>query len=272
MSGRTRARGNPSEGSSSATTWPATSFLFVVNELPINDDTGQGGTIPRYDEHGRWLPPIYRAGFLPQVPGYIFRWRDGLITWAEGYQYYNGYGWGPRNVQLTPYRTTSMFWCNNHTQFLTADGDVSTRDIATSDWPLNRWYPLTFDHIGTLSRVGHAFEHSDLAGTGANWIGPLGLASHNPRRGPQATGLAGNLSTVLGLIAFSCQANDLYDVLVNDRAWRHNGEWRGHNRGDGREEGRGIVVHTYYDPANEEGGSTSGTLYPLEWNRGPFLR
>jgi hypothetical protein len=33
-----------------------------------------------------------------------------------------------------------------------------------------------------------------------------------------------------------------------------------------------MVVSTYLDPENIEGGSTNGTLMPLEWERGPLLR
>jgi len=278
MSGKGKSRGKTSHGSASTaaqptTTWPSISFLFSVNELPINDEPDQGGLVPRVDDNGRLLPPLYSNGFWPQVPGHMFRWKDGVITRAEGYQWYNGDGWAPGNIPLTLYRATSMFWCNEWTQFLTADGDVSTRDIATSLFPNNRWYPLTFDHDGALSRVDSAYEHQHFAGTGDNWIGPLGLRSHsnNNRHVPQSTGLAGNLSTVIGLIAFSCRADELVTVLLNDRAWRRN-EWRGHNREHGREEGRGIVVHTFLDPENTEGGSTNETLYPLEWQGGPLLR
>ena len=207
------------------------SFLFVVNELPVNEDM-----FPRADENGRWLPPMSRAGFSPQIPGTMFRWREGSITSASanGYQWYNGNGWVQGNIPLTLYRTTSMFWCNEWTQFLTTDGDVSTRDMGSSPIPQNRWYPLTFDHDGTLSRVGEAFEDQYLAGTGARWMGQLGLSSHDPHDAPQSTGLAGNLATVIGLVAFSCRAANLDAVLLNDRAWRHY-DWRGHNREHGRE-------------------------------------
>lgn len=233
-----KSRSKPSHGSSSksaqpTTTWPPTTFLFAVNELPLNEDPDQGGVAPRVNENGRWVPPTLSAGFWPPIPGRMFRWTDGSITPANDYQWYNGNGWGPGNIQLTHYRTTSMFWCNEWTQFLIADGDVSTRDIATSLFPDNRWYPLTFDHDGTLSRVGTSYEHQHLAGSGANWIGPLGLSAHNNRHAHQSTGLAGNLATVIGLIAFSCQANELGTVLLTDRAWRHY-DWMGHNRAHGR--------------------------------------
>lgn len=263
--------GQPEEAHArSATTWPPTSFLFVVNELPVNEDPYEGGAIPRPDEYGRWLPPTSRAGFSPQIPGRMFRWSDASIASANGCQWYNGNGWGPGNIPLTPYRTTSMFWCNEWTQFLTADGDVSTRDMGSSPIPLHRWYPLTFDHDGTLSRVGEAFEGQYLAGTGAHWMRQLGLSSHDPHHAHQSTGLAGNLPTVIGLVAFSCRAANLDAVLLNDRAWRHY-DWRGHNRAHGRDEGRGIVVNTYLDPDNLQG-SSNDTLYPLEYSGGAILR
>ena len=127
-----------------------------------------------------------------------------------------------------------MFWSNEWTQFLVADGDVSRRDIDTSPVPYNRWYPVTFDYDGTLSRVDISLEHQYLAGSNATWAAQLGLTAHNNRHAHQSTGLAGNLATVIGLVAFSCHANELSTVLLQDRAWRHY-DWRGHDRAHGRE-------------------------------------
>lgn len=232
MRSRKILHSSSSKQTQSATTQPSTSFLFVVNELPINDEPIQGGVAPRMNENGRWLPPMYSAGFRPQIPGRMFRWTNGHITPADGYQSYNGRGWGP-DTELSYYRTTTVFWCNQWTQFLTADGDVSTRNMATAAAPNNRWFPLTFNHEGALSQVNAAVEEQYLAGTDAGWISALGLTSHNNHHAPQSAGLAGNLPTVIALIAFSCQAHELNDVLLHDRAWRRH-DWRGHNRAHGR--------------------------------------
>lgn len=58
-----------------------TSFLFLVNELPTND------AVEKQYFQGHWLPPIQARGFLPQQAGYVYRWKNGAISYAAGYQW-----------------------------------------------------------------------------------------------------------------------------------------------------------------------------------------
>lgn len=67
--------------------WPPQSFLFVVNGLMLNEDYNDGGVMPRMDEEGRWLPPIYQAGFGRQNRGTIYRWNGGKVSTATGYMW-----------------------------------------------------------------------------------------------------------------------------------------------------------------------------------------
>jgi len=62
------------------------SFIFIVNELPTNDDPNNGGPLPRLDQHNRWLPPDVAGGYHPQRPGRIYRWRDGIVEEATEYR------------------------------------------------------------------------------------------------------------------------------------------------------------------------------------------
>jgi len=213
--------------------WP-TSFLFCVNELVINDEPTSGGVPPRVNANGRWLPPLESRGYYPPRPGVVFRWTEGEITVADGYQWYNGGCWSP-NGYATPHRATTIFYCNRFTQMLTANGDASLRNFETSNHPDNRWWPLTFLHDRALSRVTESGDEQDLAGTGGAWIHQLGLENNRneDRRAPVSTGLAGNLATIIGLIALSCQEGQLQTILqagVWDRF-----RWRGHNLPHGRE-------------------------------------
>ncbi|KAH8592835.1 hypothetical protein B0O99DRAFT_689384 [Bisporella sp. PMI_857] len=248
--------------------WPQTSFLFVVNELPINEDSG---VTPRYDENGRWLPPLLSNAFAPQIPGRVYRWTDGAITRADGYEWFQGEGWTPQRLRLDSYRTTAMFYCNPWTQHLMAECDPSREDMITADHPNNRWWPFTFRHRGALSDVTYGTEEQYLAGSSARWINHLGLNDyvHQESETPLADGLAGNLATVIALIAFSCRRSDWHDILMHDRAW-WNYRWRGHNRRHGRTEQRGLVATVYYDPENTQG-STRDNLYAIEWNERPLL-
>jgi hypothetical protein len=127
-----------------------------------------------------------------------------------------------------------MFYCNPWAQFMTATGDASTRHMALSADPGNRWWPLTFRHHGALSRVEEVGEEQYLAGTGASFIADFGLGAYNNQHAPASGGLAGNLAILVALIAFSCEPDQLDNVLIHDRAWRRH-RWRGHGRPDGRE-------------------------------------
>lgn len=207
---------------------PPYSFLFVVDELPINDSSE---IPPRLDENGRWCPPIYRDGFSPPHPGHLYRWRNGVVSAI-----------GQPNIQLTPYETTTVFWCNPFNQFFTAIEDVSTFDMATAQSPCDRWYPLAFEHEGNLSLVQFVADQEYLASTGAGaepgWIHRLGLDSYRcpyePYPGaPRARGLGGDLSILIALISFSCSFNNLDRALLEERAW-HDYRWRGHSHHHGR--------------------------------------
>ncbi|RAL61606.1 hypothetical protein DID88_009644 [Monilinia fructigena] len=246
-------------------------FLFNVNELHVNDDTDNGGVAPRANENGRWVPPLYRAGFLPQTPGRIFRWANGYIIDAGyDYQWFGGEGWTYSNNQrLQHYRSTTLFWCNEFTQWQMIEEDATTIDIATSDFPNNRWYPLAFQYDGTLSRLSASLEEQYLAGRDGAWIGQLGLQTYRHRRNRPTTGLAGNLATIVALVAFSCNDDRaLYNALINDIAWQ--GQWMTHAAEHGRIHERGVVGNIYLDPENPHG-STNDTLYHLEWDNGPII-
>lgn len=157
---------------------------------------------------------------------------------------------------------------------MTVPDDPSTFHIATAEVPRNRWWPLTFQHEPenrNLSRVQESAEEQYLAaGRGLRWISELGLDAYAHRHSPQNGGLSGNLAVVVGLVAFSCPASELDNVLLTDVAW-HDSRWRGHSRGDGREDGRGVVVSIYLDPINAQG-STTDTLYALEWSSSALVK
>jgi hypothetical protein len=202
----------------------------VVNELRINDDTRHGGVAPRYDEYGYWSPPTCRAGFGPSNQGRFYRWSNGVISPVGG------------NTQLgsdylTPYRATSVFYCNPFYQFIAAIGDVSMRDMETAETPYDRWYRLRFryDEALPLSRLDIGGSEDYLVGTEANWVNQLGLSSYvsTDPSAPIVHGLSGDLTLLIALIAFSCESRYFDRVLLQDNAW-YRYHWRGHNRHDGR--------------------------------------
>jgi hypothetical protein len=218
---------------------PGLSFLFTVNKLTLNEEANDGGVPPRIDTYGRWLPPVYSAGFGPQSPGRIYRWtNDAAVKVAADCHYHDGQWLSKNAAPLAVYRKATMFYCNPFDQFLISNGDASTRDMATAPFPDNRWYPLTFINEGTLSRVDVAGEGLYLAvsgsATGSLWVHDLGLLSYANQTESSSTsgGLGGNLAIIIALVAFSCRTTHFDDIL-RDRAW-HRHAWLGHSRASGR--------------------------------------
>jgi hypothetical protein len=226
---------------------PPVSFLFIVNELPTNDDPDDRGSISPRRVHGRWHPPEWAQGFLAQRPGNVYRWTDGNITLASNYAwdprpvdgYANGAIWATTTTDdiVWPryYRAATVFYCNNFDKFFTTQGDASTRDIATAD-PEYQWQPLTFLHQNNNSHVEYAGDQEHLAVTEASWINqlmPNVYRRDESIEGPNFGGLSGILSIVIALVAFSCRAQDLDNVLRTQRAWRGR-RWVPHNRRSGR--------------------------------------
>jgi hypothetical protein len=252
--------------------WPPRSFLFAVNELRDNEDPRDGGVMPRHNDDGHWIPPIYSSGFYPPKTGWLYRWQEGIISLVSGCPWIDGaFRVSDDDSRLLPqYKTSTLFWCNNFTQFMTATYDVTTYNMADATTPHNRWWPLTFRNEGTLSRVEESAEEC-LASKGAKWISALGLKSYESDILPHVDGgLAGNLATIVGLVAFSCEPKRLRDILQVDWAW-HGYQWQGHHKNHGRFRQRGVVVNIYYDPVNVQG-STENTLKALEWSEHALLQ
>jgi hypothetical protein len=234
-------------------TWPRPSFLFIVNELPTNDNPEVPGSVPPRIYNGRYYPPDVARGFFAQDPGHVFRWSDGVVSAAPGYI------WEARQVQAHDgsvlangtiyansttglvwpvyHRAATVFYCNHFDKFYTARGDASARDISAPDQPPeDSWHPLSFLHNNNISYVQHAGDQNYLAVRQAAWIEQLLPRTYrrHERDGPANGGLAGLLPIVIALIAFSCRNRDeLYRVLINDRAWRGH-RWVPHDRETGR--------------------------------------
>ena len=231
------------------TTWPP-SFLFIVNELPTNDNPEVEGNIEPRMVNGRYNPPEVARGFLAQTPGSVYRWKDGIVNTAPGYiwsaQQVEGYANGTIYANSTTgivwpqyYRAATVFYCNHFDKFFTARGDASTRNISATDTePEDTWQPLSFlhDDYNHISYVQHAGDQEFLAVRHASWIDQLlpNTYRRHSKDGPANGGLAGLLPIIVALVAFSCTNRDeLYRVLINDRAWRGH-RWVPHHRETGR--------------------------------------
>jgi len=270
------------------------SFLFIVNELPTNDDPEVMDSVPPRHINLRWHPPVVARGFLPPVPGDIYRWDNGTISIAEDYYWYAQETGEPvyASGRIVPYdtntrepeyyRAATVFYCNRFDKFFTAQGDVRTRDIYRCA-PDDGWLPLIFTHNNNITYVEHMGDQDHTAVREASWIGSLLPTTY--RRGRNQTGpahgsLSGTISIIVALVAFSCSTQDLRYVLLNHQAWRGY-RWVPHNMQSGSESslsisgkvlelnidtgepGRGLTATVFTDPRNPEG-STLEAIQNLE--------
>lgn len=208
-------------------------FLFDFQKLVVD------GEIPQSSLNGHWIPPSYASTFTRSKPKTLYRWSESAIAKEEGCRLYEGAWWANQTTQLATYKSQSVFWSGNSLGFVTAPNDVSVTDIGSYSPPLHEWRQLNFcsdDYNPGLSRVVDAGELY-LFGTGSRWINDLGMSVYDEEHHyplPRATGLSGQLTTILAIIAFSCKEKYLEDILIRDRTWRR-GHWRGHNKDHGRE-------------------------------------
>jgi hypothetical protein len=146
----------------------------------------------------------------------MYRWKDsGTVSTAADCHYYEGEWLSKNAAPLAVYRKATMFYCDPFNQFTTATGDASTRDMNKEQFPDDRWYPLTFRHSGTLSRVDVAGEEQYLAVNGSRWIDHLGLSSYANQNesSPDSGGLSGNLALIIALVAFTCRPREFDEIL-----------------------------------------------------------
>lgn len=97
FSGKANKRVSPRKTTNSrlqqhGTAAPVTvSFLFVVNEFVVDYEPlpGQGPLVT--DQWFNLIPPPQPQAYQAEYPGVVFRYSNGEVTPAEGYQWYVEY-------------------------------------------------------------------------------------------------------------------------------------------------------------------------------------
>ncbi|KAK0638599.1 hypothetical protein B0T16DRAFT_462363 [Cercophora newfieldiana] len=220
-----------SSSSKGKSTAPDVSFLFCVNEWKINFELN-------HEERDQWLnsiPPTSQAAYVKEYKGTVFRYRSGIVTVAQGYEWvreapgYEGritfydpasnYTWVPE-----PYKTESVFACSAHLPIITLNGDASLGSLLSTncrdgcdrqslnpddddDQERYTWrMPHFTDRDNGVSvinstRTGVPF----VSGKNPSWIPSLvpkvfeNTYRHENRR---SKGLAGDLPVIIGLMSF----------------------------------------------------------------------
>ncbi|KAL7823739.1 hypothetical protein V8C26DRAFT_1799 [Trichoderma gracile] len=279
------------------------SFLFVINELIVNDDDRLHVGDVWYNRE----PPAEPRGFEREITGTVMRYHNGQVTEARGYRWLRGEfeatrnAWPPGNLyrydlndspMLTDdmnfqcaevYKQLAVFSCNPLLPIAVLVGDpLSAISLAR--------VPLLFHHPEHQPGVSHAVHPDSLAreggvmckfvaGASPSWMPSLVPKTYrNPYEPGPSRGLSGELPIILGLMAFSEARSEGEDVarriFLEENRWR-NGEWRhaaapkGYAR-SALENPLGFLVTVFYDPENEAY-SNEDYLYDMEW-RGVIVR
>ncbi|KAK1980191.1 hypothetical protein LZ30DRAFT_771669 [Colletotrichum cereale] len=269
------------------------SFLFVVNELQIVEENG---VPPTADTYGNPLPPRTCRGYGQETVGRVWRYRDGVVSLAEGFYWCRPEPGSPGVIcavadyideqgqpfsvleQTVEHSTFSVFNCWRFLPCLHTNVDVTTVAEMGVD---NKLSHLEFyeDHTDPgVTRIGASGgSQRHVVGGRPSWIPALlpetyaAPGSHTQ----QSTGLGGCLPIIIGLLALTKKPGHTDDVF-----W--NGEWNGNRFRGGRSSRaaslaepeatgpvRGVLVQVCCDSSNSD--STIDAITDFE-ERGKAIR
>ncbi|KAK1671308.1 hypothetical protein BDP55DRAFT_560752, partial [Colletotrichum godetiae] len=211
------------------------SFLFVVNEFRIFE----GGVVG--DPLGNTRPPNSADGYDEEKAGKVWRYQNGSIDLAAGYQWsrplpgspgiirgpvpevdeFGNYVFVDREMEV--YKTYSVFNCWRFLPCVFYNGDVSTVDDARVEgWQTLIFTPgqmdLALTRIGCFDFDNAATRH--VVGRNPSWMPhllPYTFSTSNAAA-PQSTGLGGNLSIIIALMALAREPGDT-DRVFREKLW-----------------------------------------------------
>jgi hypothetical protein len=180
-----------------------------------------------------WLPPDQMNAFTVLERGDWYQWSPGKAQRVPPNE--------RSTIQL--HSTVSLIWCPDRQAFLQVPYDCTERNVAgcnKNGIPLE-WEELSFHHKARtgghcISMLGYQYERNQLAARSSETWMPQLLpyryqCSENPEY-PGSCHLAGELSILVGLVAFSTIPKWMNWVIGN---CFHNGTsaWTPHNKPEG---------------------------------------
>ncbi|KAK4463019.1 hypothetical protein QBC42DRAFT_325325 [Cladorrhinum samala] len=270
------------------------SFLFVVNELELNLEPPPGSSVLR-DPWLNTVPPQSPAAYTNEHVGTVFRYRSGVVTPAPDYMWYRPEGMNQPGVMVridgatghpngcpTPYAdawgggaTQTMFSCSPHLPVLVTNTDATLgtsflRRCCQCDSQFggggdgcSPWRLLHFErsdeHPG-VSFVNACGRGSPcVQGRDPSWMPSLVPTTYQNTYAagvPQSRGLAGQLPTVIGLMALQSMAGRADEVFASQK-W-HMCRWNGSSKAPSHvpkgcdDPLRGLLVHVCIDDLFEQ--------------------
>jgi len=208
------------------------SFVYSIKLIKPNDAVAPQFSGPPYH---LWLPPDQMNGFTVLDRGGWFQWSPGRVLPVP-----------PNEIStIRVFSTVSLVWCPDRQAFLQVPYDCTERNVAEAyndDGIPLEWKGLSFHHKTNtqgrcISMLGYKYEKNQLAARSSEiWMPQLLPQRYQCPEKPEYPGschLAGELSILVGLAAFSTTPKWMHWVIEN---CFHNGSdpvWTPHDKPQG---------------------------------------
>lgn len=215
---------------------------------------------PITDQWLNYMPPTDPSAYRSEYVGRVFRYRQGLVSVAPGYEWLRAGGRGSmggegRIVQVNSYggvewmplvyKTQSVFACSAHLPVIVLQSDASMGSCQRTPYPCRCqpssddhycWNLLHFTHMDEANGVSYATANCEgrtyVAGRSPSWMPalvPRVFENTVPSSStPRSQGLAGELPLVIALMAFHSHPGGASEVF-NRGMWDRK-RWRGPDR------------------------------------------
>ncbi|KAI8944116.1 hypothetical protein F4801DRAFT_585758 [Xylaria longipes] len=255
-------------------------FLFVVNGLSVRRDAE-----PVTDQWGARYPPECALDYEREGQGAVWRYRDGVIERAHGYDWDRNYevhpvtGLMPQGCinlidrdgvrwPLPEYKKFSVFNCWGPLPCVYVRGDVLSMLMGPYG-DGDCWRVMSFarhDNSG-ITRISEAGNSQTVAGRNPSWIPSLvpGMFKSLDRNAHSSEGLSGELGVILGQMALT----EVYSKTDKpfESQWWHHRRWRPQKARPELKDPydlRGVLVVICLDSYENEHGSTVERLQSFE--------
>ncbi|KAI3316970.1 hypothetical protein HD806DRAFT_551252 [Xylariaceae sp. AK1471] len=271
---------NPSRSEQGENDTPFT-FLFVVNQIELNPNAP-----PTVDFWGTAIPPDNPSHYAGEYPGTVFRYTNGWVQQAHGYEWVRDGGidpatnlrpagrivWNHENGAQYPmdeYSTFTVFNCWRPLPVVYVETDPMSTPIGAFGAGL-RWNLMSFDspdHTG-ITRIAAAGGSQIISGRSPSWAPSLVPDMFRNPFGnlPRSAGLAGALPVIIGQMALTHPPGQT-DVPFINQVWQHR-RWEAPQTFQAAvrypNDLRGVLVHVALDHYENPVGSTEDGLRNFE--------
>jgi hypothetical protein len=211
---------------------PPVPFVYSIKSIKPSDAAKPQFTGPPLS---LWLPPAQTNAFTVIERGDWYQWSPGRVQEVPSNETHT----------IRVLSTVSLIWCPDQQAFLQVPYDCTERNVAgacSKDGVPLEWEGLSFHHIPyteghCISMLGYQYERNQLAARSSEiWMPQLLPQRYRCVENPEYPGschLAGELSILVGLAAFSTTQKWMHWVIENCFHTGLGPTWTPHNKPEG---------------------------------------